>query len=333
MIRKIFFMLTFAIMLIFSGCGQSAFLIRPVSPKQVLKEAVVYRDRGIWVPDKIAIVDIDGVLLNSGETGWFGSRENPVSVYMEKLQKAAGDKNVKAVVLRINSPGGTVGASDLMYHQIREFKRHTNKPVVAYIMDVGASGGYYVACGCDGIMAQPSCVTGSIGTIMQTMSFAGTMNLLGIRAEAIKSGDLKDMGSPLKDLRPEERKVLQELVMHFYGDFLDVVEQGRPKLSRTKIEQLADGRVYTADQAKKNGLVDRIGYPEDAIRWAKELAGLKKVKAVMYHRPIGYKPNIYASMETSVENAALINVELPSWLKNNGPQFLYLWQVGDLSRN
>jgi protease IV len=303
----------------------------PVSPKRVLKEAVVYRDRGIWVPDKIAVVDIDGVLLNSSETSWMGSRENPVSVYMEKLQKAAGDQDVKAVVLRINSPGGTVGASDLMYHQIREFKRHTNKPVVAYIMDVGASGGYYVACGCDGIMAQPSCVTGSIGTIMQTMSFAGTMTLLGIRAEAIKSGDLKDMGSPLKDLRPEERKVLQELIMHFYGNFLDVVEKGRPKLSRAQIEQLADGRVYTAEQAKQNGLIDRIGYPPEAIRWAKELAGLKKVKAVMYHRPVSFKPTIYASAETSAAKPALINIELPRWLRSEGPQFMYLWQVGDIS--
>jgi protease-4 len=276
-------------------------------------------------------VDVDGIIVNSSETGLFGTGENPVSVYMEKLQKAARDKDVKAVVLRINSPGGTVGGSDLMYHEIREFRKHTKKPVVACILDVGASGGYYLACGCEGIVASPACVTGSIGTIMQTVSFAGTMKILGIRAEAIKSGELKDMGSPFKDLEPKEREVLKGLIMHFYENFLDVVQKGRPNISRQRLEQLADGRVYTAQQAKEVGLIDRIGYLPDAIRWAKELAGVTKIKVVIYHRPVGYKPNFYASAETLRDKPSLINIDLPRWLRSEGPQFLYLWQVGNLS--
>ncbi|MBN1846098.1 MAG: S49 family peptidase, partial [Sedimentisphaerales bacterium] len=183
--------LVLGILLGVAGCGPSAFLVQPVSPKKVLREAVVRRDAGLWVTDKIAVVDVDGLLTNRSETGLFASSENPVSVFTEKLQKAAADRDVKALVLRINSPGGTVGASDLMYHELLEFRRRTDKPVVASILDVGASGGYYLACGCDGIVAQPSCVTGSIGTIMQTVSFAGTMKILGIKAEAIKSGALK----------------------------------------------------------------------------------------------------------------------------------------------
>jgi len=333
MTEKLRWVILFAILMPLSGCGPTAFLVQPVPAKKFLKETLVHRDPGIFVYDKVAIVDMDGIIVNSSDTGLFGTGENPVSVYMEKLQKAARDKNVKAVVLRINSPGGTVAGSDLMYHELMEFRRHTKKPVVACIMDVGASGGYYLACGSDGIVAQPACVTGSIGTIMQTVSFAGTMKILGIRAEAIKSGDLKDMGSPLKDLRPEERKVLQELIMHFYGNFLDVVLKARTNLTRQRLEQLADGRVYTAKQAKEAGLIDRIGYLPDAIRWAKDLAGVKKTKVVMYHRPVGYKPNFYASAETLHDKPALINIDLPRWLRSEGPQFLYLWQVGDISSN
>ena len=328
---KLFFVLLFAVLMVLSGCGPTSFLVQPVPAKKILKESVVHRDEGIFVFDKIAIVDVDGIIVNSSDTGLFGTGENPVSAYVEKLQKAARDKDVKAVVLRINSPGGTVGGSDLMYHELMSFRKYTKKPVVACILDVGASGGYYLACGCEGILASPACVTGSIGTIMQTVSFAGTMNILGIRADAIKSGDLKDMGSPLKDLRPEERKVLQELIMHFYGNFLDVVQRGRPNLPRNKLEQLADGRVYTAQQAKEVGLIDRIGYLPDAIRWAKELAGVTKTKVVIYHRPVGYKPNYYASAETLHDKPSLINIDLPRWLRSEGPQFLYLWQVGDIS--
>ena len=333
MARKLCFMIMFVVLMVFGGCGPGAFLVQPVSPKKILKEAVVHRDPGIFVFDKIAIVDMDGVIVNSSDTGLIGTGENPVSIYMEKLQKAARDKDVKAVVLRINSPGGTVSGSDLMYHELIEFRKHTKKPVIACILDVGASGGYYLACGSDGIVASPACVTGSIGTIMQTVSFAGTMKILGIRAEAIKSGELKDMGSPFKDLEPKEREVLKGLIMHFYGNFLDVVQKARPKLARAKLEQLADGRVFTAQEAKKVGLIDRIGYLPDAIRWAKELAGVTKGKVVIYHRPVGYKPNFYASAETLHDKPALINIDLPRWLRSEGPQFLYLWQVGDLSGN
>ncbi|MBN1844208.1 MAG: S49 family peptidase, partial [Sedimentisphaerales bacterium] len=134
-----------------------------------------------------------------------------------------------------------------------------------------------------------------------------------------------------KDLEPEEREVLQGLIMHFYENFLDVVAAGRPKLSREKIAQLADGRVYTAEQAREAGLIDRIGYPDDAIGWAKELAQVDKAKVVIYHRPVGYKPNIYASAEPTASPAALVDIDLPRWLSSEGPQFLYLWQVGDLS--
>jgi protease-4 len=310
-----------------AGCGPTAFRIELVPTDQQLRETEIQRDKGIFIRDKIAVIDIDGLLMNKRKSGFMQEGDNPVSLFVEKLDKAASDRRVKAVVLRLNSPGGTVAASDIMYHSLREFKRKTGKPVVTCILGVGCSGAYYLACGGDGILAQPGSVTGSIGTIMQTFSFAGTMEKIGVKAVAIKSGDLKDLGSPLHDLRAEERKVLEGIINQFFEQFLTVVQEGREKIGEQKLRKLADGRVFTAEEALQENLIDRIGYPVDGIEWAKEIAGIERARVVMYHRPLGHKANVYGSA-TSVDDTvgALINVELPDWLSSNGAQFLYLWQ-------
>jgi protease-4 len=310
------------------GCGPSAFLIQPVAVDRALVETQVSRDEGLFVRDKIAVIEVDGIIMNARD-GLFGGGDNPVSLFVEKLDKARRDRDVKAVVLRLNSPGGTVGASEAMYHVLMKFRRETGKPVVACMMDLAASGAYYLACGCDGIMAQPSTVTGSIGTIMQTMSFEGTMAKLGIRAETIKSGELKDIASPLHDMSEEERAVLQGIIMEFYEQFTTVVDRGRVGLDMQQVRALADGRIFTGVKAAEAGLVDKLGYPSDAVAWAKQKAGVEKARVVIYHRPIGYKPNIYAASESAAGVAGmLVNVEIPDWLKSGGAQFLYLWQPG-----
>jgi protease-4 len=314
---------------VLAGCGPSAILVQRVSGKRELKETEIGRDKGAFVRDKIAVIDVDGLMVNREIGGFLSGGDNPVSSYVEKLDKARKDKNVKAVVLRLNSPGGTVGATDLMYHSLERFKDKSKKPVVACMLDVAASGAYYLACGSDGIVAQPSSVTGSIGTIMQTMSFKGTMDKLGIKSVAIKSGELKDLASPLHDLSEEEREVLQGIVTEFYEQFVQVVAEGRAGLQQERVRELADGRVFTAQQALEAGLIDRIGYPSEAVKWAKELAGVKKARVVMYHRPHGYRPNIYSSADVGADfQGALINIELPDWLTAEGAQFLYLWQPG-----
>jgi len=310
------------------GCGADGVVIRHAPSRSGLQESLVQSDAGWFISDKIAVIDVDGILRNRQESGLFSSGENPVSLFCEKLNKAACDNKVKAVVLRINSPGGTVAASDTMYHMLSEFRKKTHKPVVACMLGVAASGGYYLACGCDTIIAGPTTVTGSIGTMMQTVSFAGTMDKIGIKAEAIKSSDLKDLASPLHDLRPEERKVLQEIITHFYNQFLDVVLAGRKGLDRQGLLKLADGRVFTAKNAKEASLIDHIGYPDDAITIAKQLANLDRVEVVMYHRPMGHKSNIYASAEPTTAQALLVNIQLPIWLRQQGTQFLYLWYAG-----
>ena len=323
--------ITGLVLLFLVGCANNALLIRPVSNQQQLKETRIYRGPGLFVSDKIVIIDVDGIMANKSTAGLLQSGENPVSLFQEKLDKARSDKNVKAVIIRINSPGGTVVASDLMYHALQTFKESTELPVIACILDVGASGAYYLACACDTIIATPSSTVGSIGTILQTVNLSGIMFKLGVSTEAIKSGELKDMGTPFRGMKTEERKVLTDIIMHHYHTFVDVVHQNRQDrgLTREQILQLADGRVYTSDQVLKNKLIDRIGYPDDAIKLAQERAGVTSAHIVMYRRPVGYKPNYYASADYLNPPTSLINLEIPFWLRAEGPQFLYLWQVND----
>ncbi len=312
---------------VLAGCGPSAFHVEMVPTNKSLQETQIQKDPGLFVSDKIAVIDMDGLMVNGRKGGFMRTGDNPVSLFLEKLDKAAADSSVKAVVLRLNSPGGTVTASDIMHHRLLEFKRKTGKPVVACVVGLGCSGAYYLACGTDGIMTQPSAVTGNIGTIFQTFSVAETMKKIGIKTVAIKSGKLKDMASPLHDLSDDERQVLEGIIQELYGQFLEVVEQGRPKLSEQKIRKLADGRVYTAKQALTEGLVDKIGYLSDSIEWAKDMARVERAKVVIYHRPSSYKPNAYGSATANMEGLGpLINIDLPDWLASGESQFLYLWQ-------
>jgi protease-4 len=250
-----------------------------------------------------------------------------VSLFIEKLDKAAADKSVKAIVLRLDSPGGTVAASDIMYHHLRQFRQQTGKPVIACVLGIGCSGAYYIACGCDGIVAQPSSVVGNIGTVFQTFSVAGTMEKIGVKAVTIKSGELKDMASPLHDLNDEERKVLEGIIEHHSEQFFEVVRKGRKKIDQQKMTELSDGRVFTAEQALQQGLIDKVGYLDDGIKWAKEIAGVKKTRVVIYNRPSSYMPNAYGLASANADGIGpLVNLELPDWLDAGGAQFLYLWQ-------
>ena len=307
-----------------AGCGENVgWVIKPIPLEEKLVETVVAQDEGLFIADKVLVLDVDGLLVNERQQSLFGLGDNPVSLFVEKLDKAKADANVKAVVLRINSPGGGVTASDIMHSRLREFRKQKKVPVIAVLEDVGASGAYYVACGADRIIAHPTSVVGSIGVIVQTLSFSGTMNKLGIDAKAVTSGPRKDMASPLKPLDKEDLAIIQKIVDEFYKRFLGVVADGRPDLKADQIKALADGRVYTGEQAKASGLVDEIGYLDDAIKLAKSKAAAKRVKVVMYHRPWGAKTSAYASGMPLQFN--LLNVTVPDLSALARPQFLYLW--------
>lgn len=314
-----------ASLLLVAGCiPTGGFKITPVPVDQSVEERIVQRASG-WVSNRIALIDISGILLNAPTPGFLSEGEHAVSFTVEKLNAAAADKRVKAVVLRINSPGGTVTASDILRDEILAFRQRTNKPVIAFFMDVAASGAYYLACAADEIVAQRTCVTGSIGVIMQMVNVSGTLEKIGITTDAITSGPMKDAGSPFRPMRPEERELLQGIVDGFYAQFVDVVDAGRPNLDREAVLKLADGRIYSAEQALENGLVDRIGTLNDAVDTAKRRAGIEKAHVVLYHRPLAWTPNVYAQASRPERTTInLFNVNLPSFWTQT-PRFLYIW--------
>jgi protease-4 len=319
-----------AVSLIAAGCGApGGYKIVPIPADKTLEESEVMTEPGL-VREKIALIDVSGIIMNDYHKGLFTEGENPVSFLAEKLKAAENDHRVKAVILRINSPGGGVTASDLMHQEIKEFRKRTGRPVIAMMLDVAASGGYYIACACDEIVAEPTTVTGSIGVVMITMSVQGALQKLYIKTDTIKSGQFKDAGSPFRDMTEEDRKIFQGMVNQFYERFLEIVGSSRTKLKADQIRTAADGRVYLAGEALKLGLVDRVGTIRDAVALAKERASISRpVKVVMYHRPLGWAPNVYARAPIGEPSAVnLININLPDLLRPATPTFMYLWAPG-----
>ncbi|MCG3127569.1 MAG: hypothetical protein CHACPFDD_02433 [Phycisphaerae bacterium] len=311
-----------------TGCAPWSLLITPVPSDRSLAETVVLRE-SIWTGKKIALIEVSGVLRNARGSSLIGVEgANPVSEFKERLDKAARDDAVKAVVLRINTPGGSVTASDMMHDEVRRFRGRTGKPVITCMMDLATSGGYYLACATDRIIAHPTSVTGSIGVIMIAPDLSGTMGKIGLRTNVIKSGALKDSGSPFREMNDQDRAVFQSMIDGMYARFLDVVAAGRTQLTREQIRELADGRVYTATEAKQKGLVDELGTLSDAIAAAKSACGLegRSVLVVQYAQSVDYRPNIYARSGEAPAQFNVFNVQLPDWLSDPTP--MYIWAPG-----
>lgn len=278
--------------------------------------------------EKILIIDISGIISEERQRGLVGVSEDPdmVARIKEELKMATRDKHVKAIILRINSPGGTVTASDMIHHEIEQFKKNTAIKVVACIMDLGASGGYYVAASADRIIAHPTTVTGSIGVIMLNLSVEGLLQKIGITDTSIKTGEYKDMGSPLKTMTEEERRIFQGIMDSLYERFLTAITENRKELPLEKLRSLADGRIYTAQQALENGLIDQIGYLDEAISLAKQESGITGARVVIYHRPGVYKNNIYSQLGNAGFGAInLLNIDLKTFIHSGSPSFMYLW--------
>ena len=264
--------------------------------------------------DKILLMDVSGVILEGPHRilGLTSGVTSPSRI-KEELEKAAQDDRVKAVVLKINSPGGTVSAADVILHELKAFKAKKGVPVVVCLQGLAASGGYYVAQAGDTIIAYPTCITGSIGVIAMKFNLQGLMNKVGVGEDVVKSGKWKDFWSPFRPATPQEKEMMQHIIDDFYREFVNVVAQGR-KLTLKQAQAVADGRIFTASQARDLGLVDQLGYLDDAIELARAKAGLETgAKVIVYHRPGSYKPTIYSL--------------LPD-LDMVGPQFLYLWWGG-----
>ena len=228
--------------------------------------------------DKIAIINIAG------------SINQPTSEFIiAKLRSTAADPAVKAILLKVNSSGGGANESDLIWNEMLKVKA-SSKPIVAFFNGIAASAAYYISTPADKIIATPGTWTGSIGVIAVFPNYSGLMQKLGLEMVTIKSGEQKDMLSPFRPTTGEEKAIVQQLVNESFDNFVEAVSRGR-KMTKVQVLKLSDGRVYSAKQAKQNGLIDEIGYFEDAIKIAKELAKIDKVAVVeIQESTIGFTP-------------------------------------------
>ena len=325
---EIFFLIVSLIVL--NGCGPTTITIG-APEDQRLKTKTVFREAGL-LGQRIAIIDTTGMIYNANKPKLFAIGENPVSLLYVKLEAAAKDQKVKAVVLRINSPGGTVTATDAMYRQVMRFKTESNKPVVALLMDVAASGGYFLACAADQIVAYPTTVTGSVGVLVQTISLKNALSRIGVQTVTFTSGPNKAAGSLLSTLTAEHREILQQLVNDFYDRFVQVVRERRPGIPDDQFKRVTDGRVLSGVQASELGLVDQVGDLHTAFELAKSLVNIQRANLVLYHRPMQYVGSPYAMGQgpphlggTQV-NVAQLN--FPDMVADTSAGFYYLWQPG-----
>lgn len=210
---------------------------------------------------KVALLEVDGLITDSERI-------------IEHIRHHMENETVRAFVIRINSPGGGVAPSQEIYEEIKKVRQLHEKPVVASLATVGASGGYYIAAAADKIVANPGSITGSIGVIIQIPNISDLLNKVGIRSVIIKSGQYKDLASATRELTPAERKLLQQLIDDIHDQFIEAVAEGRG-LSREEVETVADGRIFSGRQALELGLVDQLGNLQDAIDTAAKMGGIE----------------------------------------------------------
>ena len=224
----------------------------------ILSYALTFTQK-ITTGEKVGLIRIEGVILDSTHI-------------IDEIKKYSEDSSIKAVVLRVNSPGGAVAPAQEIYKEIIKLKKL--KKVVVSLGALAASGGYYVACPADKIVANPGTLTGSIGVIMEIPNFEGLLKKIGVETQVIKSGKHKDIASPFKSMSPEERKILQSVLDDVHEQFISAVSDSKG-IDFEEIKKLADGRIFTGKKAKELGLVDALGNLEDAIKLAGQISGIK----------------------------------------------------------
>lgn len=281
--------------------------------------------------DKILIVTIEGVISDSPSPGPFGFSpgESMVAQVKEELSKAASDPMVKGVILKVNSPGGGVTASDIIYRELNEYKSKTGNPIVALFMDTAASGGYYISMSADSIVAHPTTVTGSIGVIVSGLNLKEGLEKIGIKDQSFMSGNNKNILSPFAEMTPEKKKIIQSIVDNLYDRFFKIVKKNRTKVDEAKLKQMADGRIFTADQALAEGLIDKIGYTEEAIKTMLSLPNYKKSLGNENPRIVVYTLNrkpIKNFYQTEVNPESFLESISGRLRLKSEIKFLYQWQ-------
>jgi protease-4 len=290
-----------------------------------LKEFVIEGDN----EGKVLMIPVFGIISDIPSKGMIFTQPSMVQDIVSQLQLAEKDPEIQAVLFKIDSPGGSVTASDILYHEIKSFKERTGVKVASVIMNVAASGGYYMALPSDLIVSHPTSMTGSVGVIFLQPKFYELMDKIGVGVSANTSGENKDMGSPFRETTDAEEKIFQSLTDSLGKRFIDLVVMHR-QISPEAIKDVASARIYLADEALTLGLIDEIGYIDDAISRTKEIADLDENSKVVVYRRVEYPDdNLYNTQAMAGSmNSPLIDLGLPDTSFLNRAGFYYLWPSG-----
>lgn len=276
---------------------------------------------------KIAVISLEGFISDSARRGFMSQRPSVIDELVTRLRLAAEDDTVKAVVVKIDSPGGSVTASDIAYHELNRFREKTGKKIVACLMDTAASGGYYAALAADSIVAHPTTVTGSVGVIFVMPKFHGLMDKVGVDIDVAKSGSEKDMGSPFRPETEQEKELFQQIIDEMADRFVSLVKERR-KPSSEALREIRTARIFTAAQALKLHMVDRIGHMEAAFDEAAKAADInEKATIIAYRRTLYPDDTPYNSLSASMPGTSIFGAELSSLLPPPAG-FHYLWTGG-----
>lgn len=303
--------------------GNSACATIQLGPSIGPLEETVLEGEG---PGKILLIDMRGVINNQKDHAFTGATTavGMVEWVREVIAKAEQDDDIKALLIKINSPGGTVTASDIILHDLLQYKKKQGIPIYVHVMDLAASGGYYIALAGDEIIAHPTSLIGSIGVIAFKVNIANLMEKIGVDWEVVKSGDKKDFMSPFRSFTDEERKLFQNTIDNFHHRFVSIIAENRKDLDFDEVTPLADGRVFDSSQAKELHLIDQIGYISDTMERIKLAVKDPDLQVVTYHREGDFKSNLY-SLFPKTPDLNLLNLNLGLDKQALSPYFLYLW--------
>jgi protease IV len=323
--QSLFFCILVAISFFLSGCGGINFNLWPDRTKPLKERVLEGKGEG-----KVAIIPVTGFISESPRKDLIGKEPSLVQEVVAQLRLAEKDPEVKAILLKVASSGGTVTASDLLYHEIMAFKERKNAKIVVMMMSTAASGGYYVSLPADAIYAHPTTITGSIGVVFLRPAVTSLMDKIGVTVEVNKTGKNKDMGSPYRTASPEEKEIFSGLIDKMGKRFLTLVSQHR-KIDPPQLSEVATARIYLAEEALSLKLIDKIGYLPDALKEAKMQAGLpENAKVVVYRRSAMPDENIYsvAAPGEGTAKPPLIDLPLTDLFPTLQPGFYYLWAPG-----
>jgi len=323
--RRSIYIIAAVAMLVSVGCQAPKIRLFP-SAADPLKEFTLEGEE----EGKVLVVHVRGMISDAPRKHFITTRPSMVQEVVSQLRKAENDSEVRALLLKINSPGGSVTASDILYHEIAAFKQKTKAKVVVAMMGVAASGGYYISLPADYIFAHPTTVTGSVGVLFLRPDVSGLMEKVGVGVEVSKTGENKDMGSPFRQATAEEKKIIRNLIDQLGSRFLDRIVAHR-KIDTNQLSEISSARIFLAREALTLGMVDRIGYIADAVKKAKELAGLSEnAKIIVYRRTEYPDDNLYNTATSQYEGRgmSIVSLDLPASLTSLQAGFYYLWQPG-----